>query len=638
MLAIAVAVAGGAARSGSALAAEASIRAEISPREILAGETARLVVRITGTRSASPPSLPPIDGLEPGARSQQTSFNIVNGSMSSEIAWSWSLLAMRPGDFVIPPMQVDAGGTTLTTEPLSLRVVAAGQPPSSGAAGGAGGAASAGSRGGPGPGSATVPAGEEPPAVASLEIRIPDRELFVGESVPGSLVLAIREGVRVSDVEQPQLVGDAFTVTRPNDRQPDQTTATIGGRNYHLVIFPIAISPIRPGVHDLAASEVIHAVLPRERDRRRGPDDDPFSDSFFSGFFGEPRKLDVKARPLVLRVLPLPAEGRPADFSGAIGRFTIEATATPASVALGDPITQRVIVRGEGNLDRVEPVPLASDADWKVYPGTSRVETTDPLGVRGAKVFEQAIVPQRADLATAPTRRFSYFDPAERRYVSLETQPVAIAIAPPTGGAAAPGAGSTAPGAPAAPGAAGVDAAPAPETDTRSRDELAPNAIDPGEPVRDWKPLVRRPGWLAWHLAPLVLALAGLGWARHARRRDADPALRIEREARRLAEQRDDEMARARSAGDAGAWFSAARRAVQEAIAPRCGAAATSLGADAAVAALGDGRDLRLGDEVRAFFAAADAASYAGTRTDPAAIATWESRVDALLRDLRRPA
>ncbi|MFM8409061.1 MAG: BatD family protein, partial [Alphaproteobacteria bacterium] len=412
-----------AARPPAAAAEEPSIVAELSPREIRPGETARLVVRISGTRSAAAPNLPPIDGLDPGSRSQQTSFSIVNGSMSSEVVYSWSLLAMREGDFVIPPLQVDVGGTTLSTEALSLRVLATGQAPQA-AAPGAGAAA--------GDANASGTAPEDAPEVAGLEIRIPDRELFVGESVPGTLRLLIREGVRVSDVEQPQIVGDAFTVTRPSDRQPDQTTTSIGGRTYHVLSFPIAVSPIRPGVHDLAASEVMHAVLPRARDRRRGgPDEDPFSDPFFSGFFGEPRKLDVKARPLVLRVLPLPAEGRPADFSGAIGRFVIDASASPTSVAQGDPITQRVTIRGEGNLDRVDLAPLATDAAWKVYPGTSRIETSDPLGVRGAKVFEQAIVPQRADLTALPPRRFSYFDPAARGYVSLETQPVAIAVAPP---------------------------------------------------------------------------------------------------------------------------------------------------------------------------------------------------------------
>ena len=120
-------------------------------------------------------------------------------------------------------------------------------------------------------------------------------------------------------------------------------------------------------------------------------------------------------------------------------------------------------------------------------------------------------------------------------------------------------------------------------------------------------------------------------------RRRQDPVLRREREATRLAAERAEEMSRAKTSADADAWFGAARRAVQEAIAPERGVAATSLGASAAIAALGEDRGRRLGGEVRELFAAADSATYAGARTSPEAIAAWESRVEALLHELRRP-
>jgi BatD DUF11 like domain len=633
--------------AGCAAAEEPRVTADVSPREIRPGETARLTVRISGARSAGAPVLPPIDGLEPGGRSQQTSFSIVNGSMSSEVVYSWSLLAMRGGDFAIPPLEVEVGGRRLSTEPLLLRVVAAGLPARNapGAAGGAGHPAGGAGSNAPGGAASADRGGEEPPAIAALEIHVPDRELFVGESVPGTLRLVIRDGVRVTDVDQPQVVGDAFTVTRPTDRQPDQTTTTIGGRVYHLVSFPVAISPIRPGVHDLAASTAIHAILPRGRDRRRDADeDDPFSNSFFGGLIGESRKLDVRARPLVLRVLPLPEAGRPADFSGAIGRFTISGAAEPRSISLGDPITQRVTVQGEGNLDRVDLPALVADRDWRIYPGSSRIETTDPLGVRGAKIFEQAIVPQRTDLAALPVRRLSYFDPAERRYATIATQPIAIAVAAASGGPAGAAAGSPGSGATsAAPAASGGvppgganPAQPAAAVNPAGEDELAPNEIASGATLRRFTPLVRQPGWLARHLLPLLAALLAFAWARHAERRRIDPLLRREREARRRAAERAAEMAGARQSGEAGAFFAAARHAVQESVARRGDTPPAALDADAIAALLeraGDG-DASLAREVRELFAAADAATYAGGRADPGLVGTWQVRVDALLREL----
>src|SRR5690606_37385186 len=65
------------------------------------------------------------------------------------------------------------------------------------------------------------------------------------------------------------------------------------------------------------------------------------------------RELKLESEPARYEVEPLPKEGRPAGFSGAVGRFTIEAEAEATTVNAFDPIEVTITVRGEGLLEDV---------------------------------------------------------------------------------------------------------------------------------------------------------------------------------------------------------------------------------------------------------------------------------------------
>lgn len=77
------------------------------------------------------------------------------------------------------------------------------------------------------------------------------------------------------------------------------------------------------------------------------------------------RPVSVMAEATGIQVLPLPEQGRPASFSGAVGTFTVSATAKPVNVAVGDPITVTLAITdqsGASNLESLQPPALAADA------------------------------------------------------------------------------------------------------------------------------------------------------------------------------------------------------------------------------------------------------------------------------------
>jgi hypothetical protein len=58
----------------------------------------------------------------------------------------------------------------------------------------------------------------------------------------------------------------------------------------------------------------------------------------------------VKSHSLALKILPLPEKGRPSDFTGAVGRYSLDAEVDRHSVAVGDSIKLTLHLTGEGNI------------------------------------------------------------------------------------------------------------------------------------------------------------------------------------------------------------------------------------------------------------------------------------------------
>jgi len=590
----------------------ARMHAEVRPSEIQIGQSARLVVTISGVQNAPPPRIPAIDGLRVQGLGQTTSVQIVNGTVTAEVTHNFLLEPERTGTFAIPALSAQIEGERVSTSPLSLRVVDANAVPRNGIA----------------PRSGARAADGDAPQEAPIALRLtaPQRDLYVGEAVPVELTLVIREGVRVTEVTAPTFDGTAFTVSRPQDGQPRQTTEVIDGVRWVVATFPLAITPVSAGTYPLVAKMEVSAYVPSSGRRRfGGVMDDPLFDSFFGGGGGAQRKVPLATEARSARVLSLPEQGRPASFTGAIGQFAAEASATPTRVVVGDPVTLTVKISGKGNFDRLSIPVMESGADWKTYPANSRFEPTDALGTSGRKIAEQAVVPQNAKVAAVPARPFSFFDPDQRRYVELSTQPIALTIeGAPRGPAGSAPAAATARDATAAGDGARGDAAD-------EQWELAPNQIAPGVPV-DTAPVVTRPWFLWLQLLPLLLLATGTWWARRRDRLEADPQHHRRIAARRRVDEATAAMQRAAAAGDTTGFFAAARRAVQARLARDPDREAESLTLSELEALVAERTELR--DEVRAIVGRADAIAYSAERMAGADLKGWQQRVTGLLAAL----
>jgi hypothetical protein len=122
----------------------------------------------------------------------------------------------------------------------------------------------------------------------------------------------------------------------------------------------------------------------------------------------------------------VPADGKPADFSGAVGQFNFEASVSPAEIKVGDPVTLRMAVSGLGDLKTIS-LPVFHDERFKTYDPTVHDES-------GKKSLEQVIIPTKEDIPEVPAVNFSFFDTSSGRYRTITQGPFPIRVSPPAKG------------------------------------------------------------------------------------------------------------------------------------------------------------------------------------------------------------
>ena len=209
----------------------------------------------------------------------------------------------------------------------------------------------------------------------------------------------------------PQLVteGIRFTRIRPEYRQA--SARSLKGILYQNVfLFETGAVAMKPGKLNLIF-ELDVIVMDYRQD-----------------VFGRQRNLHLTSDPIPIDVLPLPTNGQPKHFTGAVGQYQMTATVEPNRAQVGDPMELRISLAGKGTLDNT-PVP-EPDAwqGFKTHPATSEVEYTDLRHLSSRKQFKRMIIPTDPQLTQVPTLQFSFFDPNTERYVTLTAPPTPVKI------------------------------------------------------------------------------------------------------------------------------------------------------------------------------------------------------------------
>ena len=150
--------------------------------------------------------------------------------------------------------------------------------------------------------------------------------------------------------------------------------------------------------------------------------------SIFDGFFDEYRNVRKKVQtvPVTVNVSPLPA-GAPASFGGGVGEFSISASVSKDSLKTHEAASLVVTVSGKGNVSLLEAPKVSFPPDMEVY-DTKVTSNMAPGGMSGTRKYEFPFIPRsHGDFVIEPIK-YSYYDVNQKRYVTLETQPIDLVV------------------------------------------------------------------------------------------------------------------------------------------------------------------------------------------------------------------
>ncbi len=405
--------------AGLALAAQQiTVQADVEKRTVAVGEPFLLQIRVEGSDAAAKPDLSgsadfSVEDLG-SQQSSRESVTIIDNRVRREIrrgrVYSYRLAARKTGALVIPPISIAVAGRQLRTAPIPIRV--------------------------------TPPVEDED---LKLRLTLSSSRLYVGEPAVLTLTCFFGKGVRDVRFDLPVLSDRRFRVVDPPIRfQPgkhlevtlagrrvlaERGVGRWDGRDMATLTLRKILLPLEFGSLALAPATVAGEVL-RETLPRRGPSlfDQLFGENLFQPGPQPPvETFAVASGSRRIEVRPLPEAHRPAEFTGLVGQFRLEARAAPTEVTVGDPITLTVRVSGPDYVGHVELPPLARQPelarDFKVPEEPASGELED-----GVKKFTQLIRVMRPGVSRIPPIELAYFNPKTGRYEVARTDPIALAV------------------------------------------------------------------------------------------------------------------------------------------------------------------------------------------------------------------
>ncbi|WFB35335.1 BatD family protein [Kiritimatiellota bacterium B12222] len=354
----------------------AEVHMDLSKSSISVDDTVELILSYKDNGFPRPPSLPLPDGLrELGNSNQQIT---INGH--TEYTVRYILKASAPGSYTIGPYKLKTTQGDQNLDAITLTVTPA-------------------------------------------KVLEADENLFVTLESSSSEVL-VRETIELTLSFYTRInIGNINLIESPREgyelsdwREIQSGTRNIQGKNYRVNQFLARLTPTKTGTIELNPIFNVSVI-------QRG--------SSYDALFGNRSSENVRVQlpePLKIKVNAPPTEGQPEDYSGHLGDFSLNASASPREVNVGDPITLRVELSGRGSLQQALPPGLKESENFKVYQPRLINEEMRNDGLSGRKIIEQVIIPKHAGVSKIPSLEFSYYDTETKKYKTIQTPPFAITV------------------------------------------------------------------------------------------------------------------------------------------------------------------------------------------------------------------
>ena len=343
-------------------------------------------------------------------KGQSSSVQIVNGNMTKSVqsTYSYILKANNVGKFTIPSAVAKVKKNEITSRPVSIEVVAARQNSSQGATSGQQQQSRPRQQGG-------VQAGD-----IFLAMSLDRTNVVVGEPIIATLKIYQRVNIAgFEGVTFPTFNG-FWSQELEAPTNIEFARETYEGQIYNAALLrKFVLIPQQAGQVTIDPAELICLVNIRVSSG---------GTSIFDGFFDDYRTVrqKVASKPVRVNVSALPS-GAPASFGGGVGSFTISAKLSKDVVKTHEAASLIVTVSGRGNVSLLEAPKVSFPPDMEVY-DTKISDKVDKGGLSGSKTYEYPFIPRSyGDFVIEPVK-YTYYDVNQKRYVTLQTQPINLTV------------------------------------------------------------------------------------------------------------------------------------------------------------------------------------------------------------------
>ena len=345
---------------------------------------------------------------------QSTSLQFINGAASGTMTYSYYLRSPNLGKHTIGSASLEYSGKKYTTNPITIEVVKSVPKPASKAKG-----------------APTVSANDIGDNVFILATADKQR-VYLGEQVMVTYklytALPIASQMQVSKL--PSYEGFwAEDMNLPNTIS--FSTEMYHGKQYGVgVLKKVALFPTQTG--ELSVTPMVLDVPVQIRRRQPGGGNNVFDQFFNDPFFNNYSTVNFNAKSNTVKidVLPLPSKNVPASFTGSVGDFTISSQINKVVTQANEPLTLKIAVKGEGNIQLLSMPEIKLPASFNTYSPNVSQQIDRSGTVSGTKTFDYLIVPTVPGKVEIPPIKFSYFNPGRRAYITLSTPPYPIDVQP----------------------------------------------------------------------------------------------------------------------------------------------------------------------------------------------------------------
>jgi len=332
-----------------------------------------------------------------GGPNQSVSHSWVNGVRSFAKTYSYFLAPKKTGSFSIGQATIEIGGETYKTSPVTVQITSAVSRPND-------------------PDNADNVADDNIHLVAEISKTNP----YLNEAITVVYKLYVSPDIGVSnfrEIDNPRY-NDFWSQNielKGNKIQNGQ----FNGRDYrHLVIRKTVLYPQKSGKLEIEplSLDITVEVPSSKRD-------------FFGGRMMTQVHKTVSAGSKTLNVKALPENGKPADFTGAVGNFDFKITTSKTDLNATESLQARVEVSGNGNLKLFQLPKLTLPSSLEVYEPehTENIKTTLD-GMQGGVADSYTIVPQFKGKYPIPNVTFSYFDLKTETYKTVSSGQMLINV------------------------------------------------------------------------------------------------------------------------------------------------------------------------------------------------------------------